>query len=80
MNPLNDVLTVVEILRCYRDLHKVYSDVLQDISKIIVHSANFGMTDVPSQMILDVLDRNQERIKVINQRLETVGANFGISK
>jgi len=60
----------VEVMRLYRELNKSYNNLIVELANVVTLSATEEFDNVPSRLIVEILERHGTIIRSLSKRIE----------
>jgi len=60
----------VEVMRLYRELNKSYNNLIVELANVVTLSATEEFDNVPSRLIVEILERHGTIIRGLSKRIE----------
>lgn len=64
------------LIECYRDLAQLNADFIVDVASLVNAAAQLGDPTLPSCVVIELLDKHQQKCRDINKRVIDANARL----
>lgn len=60
---------LLEITNLYRDMARANTQLVEELAIMVTNCARMELDNIPSRMVLDILENHTKRVEAINNKL-----------